>query len=106
MAEWIFALNGGVSVGKAVANRLLILAGLGALITSGLALAAQEPAPPEKEAKICRRSEARTGTRIRTGRRCRTAEEWRKEDEERSRIPPTLTVTEGQPDGLTKQRPQ
>ena len=89
-----------------MATRQLMLTVIGMFIATGLSAAVQQPVSPEKETKICRRSEARTGSRIRTGRRCRTAEEWRKEDEERSRIPPTLTVTEGQPDGLTKQRPQ
>ena len=89
-----------------MATRLVMLAAFGVMLAPDLALAIQDPAPPQKEAKICRQSESRTGTRIRSGRRCRTAEEWRKEDEERARIPPTLTVTEGQPDGLTRQRPQ
>jgi ribosomal protein L40E len=91
---------------NAMETKHLMLTVIGVLIANGLSAAVQEPASPEKETKICRKSEARTGSRIRTGRRCRTAEEWRKEDEERSRIPPSLTVTEGQPDGLTKQRPQ
>ena len=89
-----------------MANRLLILAGLGALISSGIATAIQGPDPPAKEAKICRASETRTGSRIRTGRRCRTAAEWAKEDAERRRIPPSLLVTEGQHDGLAKPRSQ
>ena len=106
VAELIFVVDGGGSVENAMANGVSKLAGIAVLIAPGIALAAQEPAPPEKEAKICRASEPRTGSRIRTGRRCRTAAEWQKEDEERRRIPPTLTVTEGQPDGLTRQRPQ
>ena len=91
-----------------MAIRLLMATGLGALIAPGLAVAIQDPVPakPEKETKICRASETRTGSRIRTGRRCRTAEEWQKEDEERGRIPPSLTITAGQGDGLAKQRPQ
>lgn len=89
-----------------MAARLLMLAVFGALIAPDIALAVQDAGPPEKETKICRQSETRTGSRIRTGRRCRTAEEWRKEDEEKSRIPLSLTVTEGQPDGPARPRPQ
>ena len=77
-----------------------------ALIAPGFAAAAQNPSSPEKEAKICREAKQRTGSRVRTGPKCRTAEEWRKEDEERSRMPLSATVTEGQPDGPTRPRPQ
>lgn len=89
-----------------MAARLLMLAVSGALVAPGIALAVQDAVPPEKETKICRQSETRTGSRIRTGRKCRTAEEWRKEDEERARVPLSLTVTEGQNDGHAAQRPQ
>lgn len=89
-----------------MAAKLLMLAILGVVVAPDFAQALQEPAPPEKEAKICRQSETRTGTRIRTGRKCRTAEEWRKEDEEKARVPLSLTVTEGQNDGHPPQRPQ
>ena len=68
--------------------------------------AAQNPAPPEKEGKICREAKQKTGSRVRTGPRCRTAEEWRKEHEERSRLPLSATITEGQADGPTRPRPQ
>jgi ribosomal protein L40E len=90
----------------AMVARLLMSAVFGALIAPELATAIQDPTSTNKETKICRKSETRTGTRIRTGRRCRTAEEWQKEDEERSRVPVSLTVTEGQPDGPTRPRPQ
>jgi hypothetical protein len=86
--------------------RLLIVAIIGTAAVPGFAQTALEAAPPEKETKICRASETRTGSRIRTGRRCRTAEEWRKEDEERARVPLSLTVTEGQNDGHPPVRPQ
>ena len=89
-----------------MAAKLLMLAVVGAVMAPNAAIAVQEPAPTEKEAKICRKSETRTGSRIRTGRKCRTAEEWRKEDEEKARIPLSLTVTEGQPDGPPRPRPQ
>ena len=86
--------------------RRLVLAFLPIAVLPDIAQAAQQPAKPEKETKICRASETRTGSRIRTGRRCRTAEEWRKEDEERARVPLSLTVTEGQNDGHPPVRPQ
>ena len=89
-----------------MAARLLMFAMIGGVMAPDSARAIQEPAPPEKEAKICRKSETRTGTRIRTGRKCRSAEEWRKEDEERDRVPLSLTVTEGQNDGHPPVRPQ
>jgi hypothetical protein len=88
-----------------MAARTFVLGLVGSLVAPQLALAAQDPAPA-KEAKICRKAEVRTGTRIKTGRKCKIAEEWQKEDEERARIPVSLTVTEGQPDGPTRPRPQ
>jgi hypothetical protein len=89
-----------------MAITLSVLTMFGLLFVTDVAVATQAPAPSEKEAKICRQSETRTGTRIRTGRRCRTAAEWLKEDEEKARIPLSLTVTEGQPDGTARPRPQ
>ncbi|HEU4498374.1 MAG TPA: hypothetical protein VFR60_03460 [Sphingomicrobium sp.] len=89
-----------------LAAKLLMLAIIGAVIVPDFAQALQEPAPSEKVVRICRKSETRTGTRIRTGRKCRTAEEWQKEDEEKARVPLSLTVTEGQNDGHPPQRPQ
>ena len=89
-----------------MANKLWVLAGLVSLIAPSLAAAIQNPAPPEKETKICREAKQRTGSRVKTGPRCRTAEEWRKEDEERSRIPLSATITEGQPDATSRPRPQ
>lgn len=77
-----------------------------ALVTPTITAAAQDPVPPGKEGKICREAKQKTGSRVRTGPKCRTAEEWRKEDEERSRMPLSATITEGQPDGPTRPRPQ
>ena len=77
-----------------------------ALIASGVAAAAQDQVPPQKPGKICREAKQKTGSRVRTGPKCRTAEEWQKEDEERSRMPLSATVTEGQADGPTRPRPQ
>lgn len=89
-----------------MAVRFKMLAVLGFLIAPGPGLASQEPVPPDKESKICRQAAPRTGSRVKTGPRCKTAEEWRKEDEERSRIPLSATITEGQPEGPARPRPQ
>ena len=74
-----------------------------------LAFQAAQPAivlPAPKPALICRDSEQETGSHIHTGRRCKTQEDWEREDADRTRVPPSLRVTEGQGDALTKQRPQ
>ena len=84
----------------------LLLVALGIAIAPGMAVATEAPDQPTKESKICREAERTTGSRIRTGRKCRTVEEWRREDEARSRVPLSLTVTEGQPDGSPAKRPQ
>ena len=89
-----------------VAMKLWPLAVLALFVGPGAATSAQDPAPPEKESKICRQSAPKTGSRVKTGPRCKTAEEWQKEDEERSRIPLSATVTEGQPEGPARPRPQ
>ncbi len=86
-------------------GRVTIIA-LGIGVASGAALAAQAPPPPVKERKICRESEPRPGSHIRTLRQCRTAEQWRQEDAEKTRVPPSLTITEGQNDGRAVQQPQ
>ena len=75
-------------------------------LSTGIAATSQDPGPPEKEAKICRQTAPTTGSRVKTGPKCKTAEEWRKEDEEKSRIPLSATVTEGQPEGPARPRPQ
>lgn len=88
----------GLPLEDQLARKFLMLAIFGALLTPSFATAVQDPAPSEKKAKICRKAETRTGTRVKTGSKCKTAEEWQKEDEERARIPVSLSVTEGQSD--------
>jgi hypothetical protein len=73
----------------------------------GLMLAGQasEPAVKPQAAKpqlVCRESEQETGSHIRSGRRCKTAEEWAHEDQKRVQVPPSMRVTDGQGDALTK----
>jgi hypothetical protein len=89
--------------------RLLLLVSVGMAIAPGTAVAADPPNAsnaPVKERKICREAERITGSRIRTRRQCHTAEEWQREDEARNRLPLSLSVTEGQGDGLPVRRPQ
>lgn len=72
------------------------------LIAIALLSAAPDAAPPAGDQRprvICRESETLTGSRIRTGRRCKTEAEWEKEDTERSRVPPSLRVTDRLDDG-------
>ena len=59
-----------------------------------------------KEPKLCREGEQRTGSRIRSPRRCRTIEEWQEADRNSAGLPLSAQITEGQGDGLQKQRPQ
>lgn len=59
-----------------------------------------------KSQLICRESEQETGSHIRSGRRCKTAEQWLDEDRKRGQIPPSMRVTEGQGDALTKKPSQ
>ena len=62
--------------------------------------------PPPKPKLICRADEWQVGTHIHPGRRCKTAEEWQIEDQRVDpRSAPSMRVTEGQGDALTKQRP-
>ena len=89
-----------------IAMKLWPYAILTVFIAPGFAASSQDPAQPDKGAKICRQSAPKTGSRVKTGPRCRTAEEWQKEDEERSRIPLSATVTEGQSEGPARPRPQ
>ncbi len=68
---------------------------------------AQPPSPPnEKVQLVCRDGEQQTGSHIRTGRQCKTMEEWERDAERRVGVSPSLRVTTGQPDPLTKQKPQ
>ena len=85
-------------VGK---RAFLILLSIGPLQP---AFAADPPAPEQQ--RICRGGEARLGTRTRTPRRCLTAEQWQREQDERSQLPVTLQVTQGQNDGRVVPTPQ
>jgi hypothetical protein len=78
------------------------------IFLSMLASSAAQPAAsiPPKPQKICRESEQEVGSHIRSGRRCKTAEEWQIEDQAHNARPPSMRVTEGQGDSLTKQNPQ
>jgi hypothetical protein len=69
-----------------------------------LSAAADPPAP--EQPRICRGGEARLGTRTRTPRRCLTAEQWQREQDERSQLPVSLQVTQGQNDGRVMPTPQ
>jgi hypothetical protein len=77
-----------------------------AAILTGAAVAADPPAPAEKQRRICRGGERQLGSHVRTERRCRTAEEWRLEDETKANMPVSLQVTQGQNDGRTVRAPQ
>ncbi|HVQ08030.1 MAG TPA: hypothetical protein VMS43_06305 [Allosphingosinicella sp.] len=81
------------------------LIALAAILTSA-ALAADPPAPVEKQRRICRGGERQLGSHVRTERRCRTAEEWRLEDETKANMPVSLQVTQGQNDGQIVRAPQ
>lgn len=53
-----------------------------ALATTAPAHAADlKPEKPKKEAKICRMTEADTGSRMGSRRRCRTAAEWASDED-------------------------
>jgi hypothetical protein len=68
---------------------------------------AQAPSPPQQKFQlVCRDGEQQTGSHIRTGRQCKTSEEWEHDAERRVNVSPSLRVTAGQPDALTKQRAQ
>ena len=75
-------------------------------LTSATAVAADPPAPAEKQRRICRGGERQLGSHVRTERRCRTAQEWRLEDEAKANMPVTLQVTQGQNDGRAVRTPQ
>jgi hypothetical protein len=86
-----------------MARRLI----LGAALSVTAAFAADPPAPSGDQRLICRGGERRLGTRTRTPRRCLTAEQWQQErEEEQTRLPVTLQVTQGQNDGRVVPTPQ
>ena len=88
-------------VGKSV-----ILVALAITLSVAGALAADPPAPGEKQRLVCRGGERQLGSHMRTRQRCRTAEQWQEEDEAKGRLPVTLQVTEGQNDGRAGRTPQ
>jgi hypothetical protein len=87
-----------------MAVRSLALVALALSATA--AFAADPPASSDNQQRICRGGEARLGTRTRTPRRCLTAEQWQREQEERSQLPVSLQVTQGQNDGRAVPTPQ
>ena len=82
-----------------MAGQSAILIALTMTFTAAGAVAADPPAPPEKQRLICRGATRSLGSHIRRPRRCRTAEQWRQEDEANPPLPTSLQITEGQNDG-------
>ena len=82
-----------------------VLSALAALFLTG-ALAAEPPAEPAKQQRICRAPEKQLGSRIRAQRRCRTAEQWQAEDEGKNGLPLSAQVTQGQNDGKVVAQPR
>lgn len=90
-----------------MAGRSLALVALTLALSATAALAADPPAPSGDQARICRGGERRLGTRTRTPRRCLTAEQWQQEaEDEQTRLPVSLQVTQGQNDGRATPTPQ
>ncbi len=89
-----------------MAGKPLALIALAFTLPATAALAADPPAPAEKQRRICRGGERQLGSHVRTERRCRTAEEWRLEDERSANRPVSLQVTAGQNDGQRPRTPQ
>jgi len=89
-----------------MAGKSVTLVALAAALSADRAPAFDPPAPAAEQRLICRGGERRLGTRTRTERRCRTAEQWQREDEERSQLPVSLQVTQGQNDGRVVPTPQ
>lgn len=88
-------------------GRSVILVALAATVSAAAALAADPPAPSGDQQRICRGGERRLGSRTRTPRRCLTAEQWQREaEDEQSRLPVSLQVTQGQNDGRALPTPQ
>lgn len=88
-----------------IGRSVILIALASALAVTG-ALAADPPAPAEKQRLICRRSAASLGSHIRTPRRCRTEAQWREEEETKAPVPISLQVTQGQNDGRSTPTPQ
>lgn len=82
-----------------------MLSALAALLLTG-ALAAEPPAGPGKQERVCRAPQKQLGSRIRAQRRCRTAEQWRAEDEGKNGLPLSAQVTQGQNDGQVVAQPK
>jgi hypothetical protein len=76
------------------------------MLTAQAATATAPPTSPEKPRLICRAAQQETGSHIRTGRRCKTEAEWAREKSDRTVMPPSARITEGQNDGLANPRPQ
>lgn len=89
-----------------MAGKPVILVALAMTLSVTGALAADPPAPAEKEPLICRGATRTLGSRVRSQRRCRTAEQWQREDEEKGGLPISLQVTQGQNDGNQGRTPQ
>lgn len=90
-----------------MAGKSIGLVTLALTLSTGAALAADPPAPVGEQRQICRGGERRLGTHTRTPRRCRTAEQWQRDDEdEQTRLPVGLQVTQGQNDGRVTPTPQ
>jgi hypothetical protein len=73
-------------------------------------LAAEPPAPQaqaEEQRLICRGGQRQLSSRIRSQRRCRTAEQWQEEDERnRTGLPLSAQITQGQNDGRQSAQPR
>ena len=89
-----------------MAGKFFGLIALAITLTTAAALAADPPAPSEKQRPICRGGARQLGSHMRTPQRCRTAQQWRQEDEEKANLPVSLQVTQGQNDGRSVPTPQ
>jgi len=92
-----------------MAGRPVILVAMAVALSAAGAIAADPPPAPasaQEERQICRGSTKQLGSRIRRPRRCRTAAQWQQEDEEKSRVPLSAQLTEGQNDGRTTATPR
>ncbi len=53
---------------------------------------AAQPAPAPSSTRICRATQAPTGSHMRVGKKCRTAEQWAEEDRRKTLVPPSMQV--------------